>query len=308
MAQPRTLLLSAFAAVYLIWGSTYLAILIAIESMPPLLMAGIRFLAAGAMLWPFARPGPGEAATPTRRDWAWAFLLGFLMFLMGNGFVVLGEQSLPSAVVALLVGAVPLFLVLFESMQKRLAPGPLVVAGLGAGLVGVALLASAKEGWKGDLGLWALLGVMLGSAGWAAGSLLSRRNPTRLPLLRNVALQMVAGGILLTVAALLRGEHRGFDLAAVTERSWLAWLYLVVFGAVVAFTAYAWLLRNVAPAVAGTYAFVNPIVAVVLGALFAREPIGARTAAAAVLVVAAVALITLDKARASRKAKQDAAA
>lgn len=308
MAQPRTLLVSAFAAVYLIWGSTYLAILFAIETMPPLLMAGARFILAGALLWPFAPVGPGQSGTPTGRDWAWAFLLGGLLFLMGNGFVVLGEESLPSAVVALLVGAVPLWLVIFESVQTQRRPSVRVAAGLACGLVGVALLASSKEGWKDDIGLLALLGVILGCAAWAAGSLLSRRNPTKLPFLRNVALQFVAGGILLTAAALLRREHVGFDLAAVSAKSWLAWLYLVTFGAVVAFSAYAWLLRSVPPALAGTYAFVNPVVAVALGALFAQEPIGPLTLAASALIVAAVALITWDKARASRKARPAPAA
>lgn len=299
VAASRPLLLTAFATVYLVWGSTYLAILWTIETMPPMLMVGARYLVAGALLWPFTRPKPGsdQAARPTRTDWGWAFLLGGLLFLMGNGMVVLGERYLPSAVVALLVGAVPLWLVLFESIQLRRAPGLLVFAGLGAGIAGVILLASAKEGWKGDLGLWSLLGVLIGCGCWAFASLLSRRNRTKLPFLRNVALQFVAGGILCTAVALVKGEAAQLDLAAVSAKSWWSWIYLVLFGSIVAFTAYAWILRNVAPAVAGTYAFVNPLVAVVLGALYANEPLGAITLAASGLIVAAVALITWDKAR-----------
>ncbi len=307
MAPPRTLLLSAFATVYVIWGSTYLAILWTIETMPPLLMVGARYLVAGALLWPFARPAPGQQATPTRQDWGWAFLLGGLLFLMGNGMVVLGERYLPSAVVALLVGAVPLWLVVFESIQLRRRPGFLVIAGLIAGVAGVALLASAKEGWKGDLGLMSLLGVMLGCACWAAASLLSRRNRTRLPFLRNVALQFIAGGLLITTVALVRGEASGFHLSTVSAKSWWSWLYLVVFGSIVAFSAYAWILRNVPPAVAGTYAFVNPIVAVLLGAALAGEALGPKTAAATLLIVAAVVLITVDKLRAKPVSKGPAA-
>jgi drug/metabolite transporter (DMT)-like permease len=211
--------------------------------------------------------------------------------------VVLGERYLPSAVVALLVGAVPLWLVVFESIQLKKRPSGLVVAGLLAGVCGVVILASAKEGWKGDLGFVSLLGVMVGCACWAAASLLSRRNRTQLPFLRNVALQFIAGGLLITAVALARGEQNGFHLAAVTAKSWWSWLYLVVAGSIVAFTAYAWILRNVPPAVAGTYAFVNPLVAVVLGAALAHEPLGKLTFAAAALIVLAVALITLDKAR-----------
>ncbi len=303
MASSRTTLLTAFATVYLIWGSTYLAILWAIDTMPPLLMVGARYLLAGALLWPFTRPKAGSGATtrPTTKDWGWAFLLGGLLFLMGNGMVVLGERYLPSAVVALLVGAVPLWLVLFESIQLRRAPGPLVLAGLACGIAGVAVLASAKEGWKGDttgwLGLLSLLGVMLGCACWAAASLLSRRNRTKLPFLRNVALQFIAGGILITAIALVRGEASGFHLSQVSAKSWWSWLYLIVFGSIIAFTAYAWILRNVPPAVAGTYAFVNPLVAVVLGATLASEPIGKSTLGAAALIIAAVVLITFDKMR-----------
>jgi drug/metabolite transporter (DMT)-like permease len=292
--------LGAFAVIYLVWGSTYLGILWAIETMPPMLMAGARFLTAGGILWLLARPKPGEPTRPTRRDWAWAVVLGFLMLLLGNGLLSIAESEMPTGVAALLIATVPLWMVVLEALHLRKVPRPLVAVGLALGFAGVALLATSKDGWaSGAVNFAFVAGVLVGSLAWAMGSLVSRRSPIRLPLLRSVALQMLCGGALMLALGLALGEHRGFDLAAITLRSAAAWLYLVTFGSVLAFTAYSWVLRQVPAAVAGTYAFVNPIVAVAIGALVLQEPFGLRTALAGVLVVAAVMAITYSKAKAA---------
>lgn len=297
-APSRGRLAAAFAVLYLVWGSTYLGILWAVQAIPPLLMAGSRFMAAGLLLWLVARPRPGEASRPTGRDWLWGFALGFLMLFLGNGLLSMAEREMPTGVAALLIASVPLWLVVLEALHLRKAPRPLVAGGLALGFAGVALLATSKEGWaSGEVNVLYVAAVLLGSLGWAFGSLLSRRSPIRLPLLRSVALQMACGGLLMFLAGLALGEHHGFTLAAVTQRAALSWLYLVTFGSVLAFTCYSWVLRQVPAAVAGTYAFVNPVVAVAIGALVLHEPFGLRTGLAAVLVVAAVMAITYSKAR-----------
>lgn len=300
MVPRRSLVVAAFLAIYLIWGSTYLAIKLAIATLPPLLMAGTRFLAAGALLW-LLLPGR-RAHVPTAKDWLWAFVLGGLLLLAGNGIVSIVEARMPSSVAALLITSVPLWMVLLEWLVfggKR--PGPLIVGSLVLGFGGVALLAGNGDGWAGgEVHLPYVLGILFGCLCWATGSLLSRRGGIKLPTLRAVALQMFAGGILLSVAGLLRGELAGADVAAASAESILAWLYLIVFGSIVAFSAYTWLLSVQPAAMVSTYAFVNPVVAVLLGALWLDEPIGQRTLLASVLIVAAVALVTYAKSRASK--------
>lgn len=295
---PRTaLVVAAFAAIYVIWGSTYLGIKLAIATLPPLLMAGTRFLVAGVLLWAIA---PGDRTQrPTARDWRWAFLLGGLLLLAGNGIVSVVEGKMPSSVAALLITSVPLWMVLLEWLAFRgSAPGPLTIVSLVLGFAGVALLAGNADGWEGgEVDPLYVAAILFGCLCWATGSLLSRRGGIKLPILRSVALQMLAGGILLTLAGLVRGEGADVDLAAATAESVWAWLYLIVFGSVVAFSAYTWLLSVQPAAMVSTYAFVNPIVAVLLGAWWLDEPLGRRTLLASALIVAAVALVTYTKAR-----------
>lgn len=293
-ARHRLLLVASFATLYLVWGSTYLFILYAIETIPPLVMAGARHLVAGILLWVFL---PKPEPKPTLRDWAWAFLLGTLMLAIGNGAVTVAEGKMPSGVAALLVAAVPLWLVVLE-WGSGTKPRPLVLAAIPLGLAGVAILANTNEGWKGGkVEPLYVVAVVLGALCWAAGSLLSRRGPIKMPLLRAVALQMMAGGVVLAVAGAATGELHGFDPSAISAKSWLSWAYLVLFGSVAAFSAYSWLLRVVPAPLAGTYAFVNPVVAVVLGAAWANEPVGPRVLLATGLIVAAVALVSIAKAR-----------
>lgn len=295
--KARLPVLLAFAVVYLVWGSTYLAIHDAVLTIPPFLMAGLRFLVAGGLLygWTVAR---GEGAPP-REAWPRALLLGLLMLGAGNGFLSLAETRMPTGVAALLIATVPMWVVTLEWALERKAPGRQVLAGLGVGVAGVAVLSGTTDGWVGGISPLYVALVLLGSATWAWGSLLSRRPAAgpRVSLAQSTALQMLCGGAALLVAGLLRGEADGWQVAEVSLRSVLSLLYLSLFGSVLALTCYLWLLRTVPPALASTYAFVNPVVAVAIGAVALGEPVTARLLAASGLIVAAVALIVHAKAR-----------
>lgn len=299
MQATRFRIVAAFALVYVIWGSTYLAIKVAVDTMPPLLMAGTRFVLAGLALWLLV---PGDRTMrPTAKDWGWAFVLGGLMLLGGNGLLSVAEGKMPSGIAALLITSVPLWMVLVDWALGGGRPKLLAVTGILVGFGGVALLAGEDGGWEGGRADPVYVGmVLLGAFAWAMGSILSRRGGIKLPVLRAVALQMVAGGILLLLVSLPRGEWSDADLAAVSAASWWSWLYLIFIGAVIAYTAYGWLLTVQPPAVVSTYAFVNPIVAVALGGWILEEPIGARTLLATPLIVGAVALVIYSKARADR--------
>jgi drug/metabolite transporter (DMT)-like permease len=289
-SASRFSIAAALACVYIIWGSTYLAILWTLETLPPFFMAGIRFLCAGALLLAF-RLWRGDAA-PSRREWLAGFATGTLMLLGGNGSVVWAEQQVASGVVALVVGCAPIFIVLFEWMRRDgRRPTGRVVAGLALGLAGVALLVAPSAGHV-AISPWRLLVLLVGSCCWAGGSLLSREiGLPRSPLLAT-SLQMLGGGVALALTGALAGEFPRIDLAAVSMKSWLSLIYLMLFGSIVAFSCYAWLLRVTKPAIAATYAFVNPVVAVALGAWLASEPITPSMVAATLLIIAAVVAIT----------------
>jgi drug/metabolite transporter (DMT)-like permease len=293
-APARWKLVSAFASVYLIWGSTYLAIRFAIETLPPFLMAGTRFLIAGAVLYAWAR-GIERAARPTSANWRACAIVGVALLLLGNGLLVWSEFRVPSGIAALLVGIVPCFLVLLDWLRPGGArPGTQVVLGLVLGLAGLFFLIgpdSLMGGGRVDLlGAGALV---IGCFAWAAGSIYSRHGALpRSPLLAT-AMQMLTGGVALCVLGLLLGELAELDTAHFSARSIAGWGYLVAFGSIVAFTAYVWLLRVSTPARVSTYAYVNPIVAVLLGYAFADEPLTIRMIVAAAVIVSGVALITL---------------
>jgi drug/metabolite transporter (DMT)-like permease len=286
----------AFASVYIIWGTTYLAIAYVIDTMPSLLAMGIRYLLAGSALWMMA---PGSWRTrPTKTDWKWAFILGALLLLAGNGIVSVVEGKMPSGVTALLIGVVPLWVTLVEWTSGGGRPRLASIAGVVLGFVGVGLLSGDGAGWKGgEVDLWYVGLLMFGTLCWAIGSVLSRRGGIRMPILRSVALQMMAGSILLLVVGFALGEGKDVHLADVSLASVVALAYLVTFGSIVAFSAYSWLLSVRPAAQVATYAFVNPIVAVFLGWLLHHEPLGPRTLAAAGLVVVAVALVLYAKAK-----------
>jgi drug/metabolite transporter (DMT)-like permease len=294
-APSRVALFTAFALVYLIWGSTYLVMKFAVASMPPLLMAGTRYGIAGGLLYGYMR-WQGEPA-PTRRGWGYAAVIGLCLLGVGNGGVTLGVQYLPSGITALLVATVPMFLAVLGWLSG-VSPRPTlrVTIGLGAGLVGMYLLAAhtttAAVKQPGHAGL-GMACVLLAALLWAIGSLYAKsRQPAPSPFTSG-GMQMLCGGAAMVLAGLLRGEATGFELAQVTAKSWLAYGYLVTFGSIVAFTAYIWLLRAVEPALAGTYAFVNPVVAVLLGWAFAGEGLSLEMLGGAALIVLAVVLVIL---------------
>jgi len=297
--RPTTLqLVLAFAAVYLIWGSTYLAIRFAIQTIPPLLMAGLRYLAAGAVLygWVLVR---GQATRPTRVEWASATLLGGLFFLGGNGGLTWAEQYVPSGLASLVIATVPLWLVLLEWRRTRGArPDAMTSAGILLGFSGVALLFGMRGGPSGTA-IHPLGGAILivSSWSWAAGTIYAKHLPRPASLLQAGGMQMLAGGALLCIAGAATGEIPHLDMAAMSARSLWAVLYLIFVGAVVGFSAYAWLVHATTPARVGTYAYVNPTVAVALGWALGGETVGPRTLLAGATVIAGVALIITARGR-----------
>lgn len=298
----RVKLIAAFAALYIIWGSTYLGILIAIETMPPLLMAGVRFLIAGAMLYGFSRAR--GATQPTRRQWGAAAIVGAALLLGGNGAVAWAEQSVPTGVVSLVVATVPVWMVLLEWARRGgIRPGAIVFVGLALGLVGIGLLMGPevfRGGGEGTVPLSGVLVVLCGSLAWASGSIYSRgADLPREPLL-TTGMQMLVGGALLVLAGLATGEAARVDIAAISMRSLAGLVYLILFGSLIGYTSYIWLLRVSTPARVSTYAYVNPVVAVFLGWAFAGEAITARVLVAAAVIVGAVAIIVTGQSRQRR--------
>ena len=295
LSSRRARLLIAFAAVYIIWGSTYLAIRIAVGSIPPLLMASIRMTSAGVILLGIALLT--GAPRPNRAEWRSAVVIGALLFLGGNGAVVWSAQHVPSGLVALVVSSVPLWLVVLESIRPQgNRPRPITWLGVAVGLAGIAMLVG-PGGMRGGIDPFSTIILVVGSLLWATGSLLSRRMPAPRSPLVTAALQMLCGGLWQLAAGLALGEAARFHPASVTPAAWLSVAYLSVFGSIVAFTAFMWLMRNTTPAKAGTYGYVNPIVALILGWAFAGERLTARAGVAAVVIIGAVALITSAGAR-----------
>jgi len=296
-AVRRFRVILALGGLYFIWGSTYLAIRFAIETFPPLLMASLRFLVAGAILYAWSRRNGAER--PTARLWKTAALSGGLMLLGGNGSVVWAEQFVPSGMVALLIATVPLWIVIQDWFWARSgAPGAGVLLGILWGFVGVAILVTGSEiGRASPEDLLGGLLVLAGAMAWATGSLVSRYGVRPTSAALGNGMQMLAGGGGLLLAGLLRGEWAILDVGAVSVTSLLAILYLVVFGSLIAFSSYIWLLRNTTPAVASTYAYVNPVVALILGWALAGEPLTPRTGLAAFVILTAVMVITTRKTR-----------
>jgi drug/metabolite transporter (DMT)-like permease len=284
----------ALAAVYVVWGSTYLAILFAIDSIPPFMMAAARFTIAGVLLYGLMR-ARGRPA-PSRSHWRSAIVVGVLLLGVGGGGVTWAEQRVPSGVAALIVATVPVWMVVFDWLRPGgLGPSLRVVAGLALGLAGIALLVLAGQSDFSATRIDLLgAGVLLLSAlSWAFGSILSRALPVPASALQLTSMQMIAGGCLLFVASVLSGEPARLDPGAVTPRSLMALGYLVVFGSWVAYGAYVWLLRATTPAVVSTYAYVNPAIAVLLGWAFADETLDRWMLLAMAVTIGGVALITV---------------
>ena len=290
MAPPVWGVIAAFAAVYVIWGSTYLGIRYAVESIPPFLMAGTRNLTAGLLLYAFARVRGG--VTPSRLEWRDAAITGGLLLAVGNGGVTWAEQFIPSSVTALLVALTPLWMVLFDWLRPHgVRPRPFVVAGLAVGFVGVALLARGDGNHPGAAHGWGIMALMAASISWAFGSIFGRHAHKPSSPLLGVAMQMIAGGSLLLGMAMLGGEAAQFSFGQVTVLSAGSWLYLTVAGSLVGYTCYVWLLHVTTPARVATYAYVNPFIAVLLGCTVGHEAISRELFVAGTLIVLAVVLI-----------------
>ncbi|MDQ3950407.1 MAG: EamA family transporter [Gemmatimonadota bacterium] len=287
----RARLLAAFAAVYVVWGSTYLFIRFAVETLPPFVMAGARFAVAGAILYLWARLRGTSA--PTRAEAQSAAIAGVFLLVGGNGAVVWAEQRVPSSVTALLVATVPVWMVLLDWLRPGgVRPRVGVFAGLALGLLGLAMLVGrGAMGGEGADPVGAGV-LVVGSILWATGSLYVGRNPRPPSALIGNGVQMLAGGAVLLAVGTMTGELGHLDLAAASTRSLLSLLYLIVAGSLIGFTAYTYLLRVSTPAKVSTYAYVNPVVAVFLGWAFAGEEVTARTVIAAAVILAGVAIIT----------------
>jgi len=290
--SSRTGVVAAFLAIYLIWGSTYLAIRFAVETIPPFLMAGARYSIAGILLygWLWMR---GERRT-TPRQWRDAAIVGGLMLLGGNGAVCWAEQFVPSGLAALLVSTIPIWVVLLDWLWLRSArPNRRIFVGLILGFLGVGMLVRPGGNAEATGGV-SLLGagvLLLAAALWAAGVVYSRRAAIPSSPMLAVAMQMVAGGAMLLLTGTLLGEGSRLDLARASNRSILSLVYLVTFGTLVGHTCYLWLIRVTTPAKASTNAFVNPVVAVVLGWALAGEELRPFTALAAAVAISGVVLI-----------------
>lgn len=296
LPAPRKLsIVIAFAALYLIWGSTYLGIRFAIDSIPPLLMAGSRFFLAGLIMYGIAGFQKGGWKS-SLAQWRHAFIIGTCLILFGNGGVTVAEQWVPSGLASLLVATVPIYIALLAWLTGSAPrPRPMVLLGLAGGFVGVGILVgpaltAPPTGATGHLGLGMLI-LLFGSLLWSIGSLYSRRASNSAAPLLSSAQTMLCGGGLMLVVGLLSGEARDFHLQEVTALSLGSFVYLVLIGAIVGYTAYIWLLRHCDPAKVATYAYVNPVVAVLLGAFFASETLSARTALAAAIIIGSVAVV-----------------
>ncbi len=287
---PRSRVAFAFAAVYLAWGSTYLFIKFAVASLPPLGMAGFRFLLAGVILYGWARWR--GAAAPSKSQWRAAAIVG-TMLMASNAAVAWSELRIPSGVASLLVAITPCWMVLFDWMGHReRRPNAGILVGLLAGLCGMAILigpGSLMGG--GGINVAGATAVIVGTSIWAAGSLYARQaaRPTSPQLLSGM--QMLCGGAVLTVLSALAGQWRGFSFAATPAIAWWSFLYLLTFGSLLAYSAYMYLLTVSTPARVSTYAYVNPVVAVFLGWAFAGESLTPRVIVASGVIVGAVALI-----------------
>jgi drug/metabolite transporter (DMT)-like permease len=290
-ASNTTLLLLAFGAVYIIWGSTYFAIRVGVESVPPLVVAGLRHFIFGVLFYPFLRWKTG--IRPTWEHWRTAIITGFLLLFIGNGGVCIAETTVPSGMAALLVATVSLWMVLVDWLRPSgTRPVTRVLFGILLGFAGVVLLVGPKQlGGSERVSPSGVAILLIASFAWACGSIYSKHAALPPNPLMGAAMQGLCGGVILWVSSFFTGELQHLNLAAISARSWLAIGYLVFFGSMMGFTAYVYVLKNSNATRVATYALVNPVVALFLGWMFAGESITARTLLATAVILAAVLLV-----------------
>jgi drug/metabolite transporter (DMT)-like permease len=288
--RPRTESIKvalAFVAIYLVWGSTYLAIRYAVETIPPLVTAGVRHAIAGGILlaWACLR-----GYRPRREHWVAGVVLGALFFFIGHGTLHWAEQHVASGLAALLIATEPMFILVLAWATGQQRISRLSALGLAAGIVGVAMLTGAEVSSK-DASLIGLLAVLVGSLSWAAGVVISPKLKLPTDALARTAVPLVCGAVMLLTTAGITGEFHGLHWPAISLKSIFGLGYLIVFGSIVAFTAYTWLLQRCPPTLVATHTYANPVVAVLLGWLLASEPLTARVALASVAILGAIVLI-----------------
>lgn len=287
---------AAMIAVYIVWGSTYLAIFFVVETIPPFLSAGTRFLIAGGVLYGFRRLR-GDPA-PRSFEWRSAAIIGLLLLLGGNGGVVWAEQRVASGITALLIGSVPLWMALIDALRPAgQRPNRWVILGVISGFLGIIILVgpAGLTGGESQIDPVGALVLIMASLSWAIGSLYARGAKLPSSPLLGTGMEMLAGSAGLFIMATISGEWSRLDLAAISTRSWMGMIYLIVFGAWVGFASYTWLLRVAPTMLVSTYAYVNPLVAIFLGALLAGEDLTPRVLLAAAIIIGSVVLITMTQ-------------
>jgi drug/metabolite transporter (DMT)-like permease len=288
----RWKILLAFAIIYFVWGSTFLAIRVGVHEVPPFLLAGIRFFAAGIVLYIWMRAS--GTASPTRREWASASVLAVLIFVLDYGLLFWAERRVPSGIAAVMMATIPAFMALAEILILRTQKLTLRLGfALLVGLAGVAVLVSRSVSF-GDapIDTSGAIALVVAAIGWSLASALTRKLPLPESKVMSSGSQMLAGGVLLILTSKMLGEFGGFHAQAVSSRAWLALAYLIVAGSIIGFTAYVWLLHHESPTKVGTYAYVNPVVAVLVGYFLGGEALGARTVVGTLLVLVSVVVIT----------------
>jgi drug/metabolite transporter (DMT)-like permease len=295
--RPAWKTLLAFAIIYLVWGSTFLAIRIGVREVPPFLLAAMRFVVAGLVLyvWAIAR---GERS-PNGRQWASVSLLAVLIFVIDYGLVFWAEQRVPSGITAVMLATIPAFMALSEiiflrtqKLTVRLAVALLI------GLGGVAVLVSRSLALGGEpVDRFGAVALIIGAMSWSVASAFSRMLPLPASKAVSSGAQMLTGGVFLGFVAAVRGEFRGFHPGTVSAAAWYSLLYLIIFGSIIGFTAYVWLIHHESPTKVGTYAYVNPVIAVLLGYFLAGEALGRRTILGTLFVLVSVVVITTTKAK-----------
>ncbi len=295
--KNKWLILISFFCVYLFWGGTYLGMKFALVSFPPFIMAGIRHTTAGIILSTFALIK--KETFPTKKEILNAGLVGALLLLGGNGLVAYAEMRVPSSIASLIIASVPLWIsgLNWISGDKK-KPSLLEFVGLFLGFAGIIVLVFQGSNSSTNIDVIGIILLLIASLSWSIGSLYSKRANMPKSSFYNISFQMLVGGFLLLIFSMLLGEYKSFNVSNITTQSLFAMFYLILFGSILAYSAYIWLFKNVNPTLASTYAFVNPVVALILGWSLASEVLSTQAIIASILIIGAVVILTLSKRKA----------